>query len=161
MRRILIAVLAVGGLLALAGGAYATWLTPPQGTISVKNTCQLGPGFDGANSADADEPDTDSIGDVLAFSCVSTDGKVRLEASSITTAAKDGKAVFVNTGVYIFPDGQVTFTQASETGGSDVQLYAITGGTGKYVGARGQIEDRFISGTDDSQVFVDTFRFIK
>jgi hypothetical protein len=56
-------------------------------------------------------------------------------------------AIFECTGAYVLRDGQLSIALTAPIGGSENHRIAVTGGTGAYAGARGEIVTR---GADDT-----------
>lgn len=145
MRRCIIVSAAIGGLALLAAPAGAA--KGKERTITIHARSQLVQ----AHLVDDNAPAGPSVGDVLVFTERLLSRRGRTIGSDAATCTRLFDESSLCTGTYKLPGGRlmVQLLQPGPTGAYD---QAITGGTGRFAGARGTV-------TVDQRPDGDRFRF--
>jgi hypothetical protein len=139
MTRSTIALVAVGALALSAAPAGAK---THGHTITIKARSQI----EHAQSVD-NAPTGDSPGDLVIFTEQLFDSRGKRIGSDAATCVRLFDATSLCTGIYKLPGGQV-MVQLLQPGPTGTYDQAITGGTGRFAGARGTVTVAQQSGGD-------------
>jgi hypothetical protein len=169
MKRLLLCLLALAVAGGVAGGVALATGGPPTGKLVVDNFC---PDEGGVNAVSGEPLDMDApppegtlftgVCEVRTIGGKPATGTLHFAALITDNDDGGGRGFAIVWATAALPDGDITVQGGGREEHEDsAETLAVTGGTGKYAGARGTVVDEPLEDEEGGTLFRDTFRFIR